>query len=91
MALGKVVISTTLGLEGIDAEHQKEVLVADTANEFIDCIDFCYKSNGSLGKIGKNALDLAQTKYDNIQTAKQLMQTYQSITQKVATTAILDV
>ncbi len=86
MALGKVVITTTLGLEGIEAEHKKEVLVADTAKEFQQCIDFCYQSNGSLGKIGQNALSLTQEKYDNIETAKHLMASYKSIVQPMQPT-----
>jgi len=40
MALGKVILSTTLGLEGINAEHQKEVLVADTPEQIIENISF---------------------------------------------------
>lgn len=89
MALGKVVVSTTLGLEGIDAKHQKEVLVADTVQEFIDCIDFCYQSNGSLGKIGQNALALAQSKYDNLETAKQLIKIYESLSYEMPQTPVL--
>ncbi len=82
MALGKVVITTALGLEGIDAQHQKEVLIANSANEFINCIDFCYQSNGSLGKIGQNALQLTKDKYDNLETAKKLLNTYKSLIAK---------
>ncbi len=78
MALGKVIITTSLGLEGIDANHRKEVLVADTAQEFIDSIGYCYKSNGSLIKMGKKALSLARKKYDNLASARELLGMYES-------------
>ena len=82
MALGKVVVTTSLGLEGINAEHKKEVLIADTVEEFKEAIEFCYTSNGSLGKIGQNAQKLASTQYDNLKTARNLVQAYEVLTGK---------
>lgn len=38
MSLEKVVIVSSMGLEGIHAEHGVEVLVADTADEFVSAI-----------------------------------------------------
>lgn len=35
MAMGKLVITTSKGLQGIAASHRKEVLIANTASEFI--------------------------------------------------------
>ena len=78
MALGKVVITTSIGLEGIDAKHKKEVLIADTAEEFLDCIKFCYESNGALKAMGENALEFLSNTYDNMTIAKSLVEVYQS-------------
>lgn len=76
MALGKVVVTTSMGLEGIDAEDRKEVLVADSVEEFVDCFRFCIESNGQLNKIGRSAQELVQEKYDNQYVARQLLNAY---------------
>ena len=82
MALGKVVLTTALGLEGINAAHKNQVLVADTADEFIKALDYCYRSNGSLSKLGKNAQKLVYDEYDNIETAKNLIAEYKNFVKK---------
>mgnify|MGYP000456578391 CR=1 FL=1 len=82
MALGKVVLTTQLGLEGINAKHKEHVLVADTAAEFIEALDYCYRSNGSLSKLGKSAQKLVNTEYSNLETAKSLIAEYQKIDRK---------
>ena len=84
MALGRVVLTTQLGLEGIDAKHKKEVLVANTAEEFIKALDFCYESNGSLSKIGLNAKKLTDSNYDNLKTAIGLIKEYNKLVEKEA-------
>ncbi|MEL6925675.1 MAG: glycosyltransferase family 4 protein, partial [Bacteroidota bacterium] len=80
MALGKVVLTTQLGLEGIPARHQQEVLVANTREEFVRAIDFCQQSNGQLIHIGQSARQFVQDNYDNLNIAARLLHTYQSMT-----------
>ncbi len=82
MALGKVVLTTQLGLEGIDATHKEHVLVADTAQQFVEALDYCYRSNGSLSKLGKNAQQLVIKDYDNLETAKNLIEEYRKFKKK---------
>ncbi len=76
MALGKVIVTTSLGLEGVDAAHQKEVLVADTVEEFIKCFQFCFESNGQLHKIGRSAQEFVVENYDSLSVARRLMEVY---------------
>ncbi len=78
MALGKVVLTTSIGLEGIDARHHQEVLVADDANAFLECIQYCHQSNGDFQSIGERAQKLIEEKYDNASIVKALTQVYQS-------------
>jgi len=80
MALGKVVLSTSLGLEGIPAKDRQEVLVANTTEEFIKAIQFCYSSNGQLNNIGQKAREFVGQHYDNQHIAQKLLDTYNSIT-----------
>jgi len=78
MALGKVVLSTSIGLEGIAATHQKEVLIADDVNAFLDGIAFCYESNGELKSMGKSAQKFVETTYDNMAIAELLTAAYRA-------------
>ncbi|MEM8907480.1 MAG: glycosyltransferase family 4 protein [Bacteroidota bacterium] len=76
MALGKVVLTTSIGLEGIDATHQKEVLIADTADAFITNIQFALKQASQLQQIGQNARMRIADSYDNQTIAQKLLATY---------------
>ncbi|MBR9921096.1 MAG: glycosyltransferase [Bacteroidetes bacterium] len=74
MALSRLVITTSIGLEGIDARHKKEVLIADTPEQFLQAIDFCMKANPKkLMSIGQAARDLVDTKYANETIAGRLL------------------
>lgn len=81
MALGKVVISSSLGLEGIPAKHRKQVLIANTPAEFIQQLQFCHQRSGAqLLQMGINAQEFTHKNYDSQETAHALMKTYQSLT-----------
>jgi polysaccharide biosynthesis protein PslH len=73
MALGKVVLTTSVGLEGITATHQKEVLIANTPDDFLEALDYCYKNEKQLPRIGEAARQLLLRDYDNMTIARQVM------------------
>ena len=79
MALGRVVISTRLGLEGIAAKHRQHVLIADSIKEFQESLDYCYNANGQLSKMGANALELINSRYDRDKISHGLMQEYEAL------------
>lgn len=79
MALGKVVLTTTVGLEGISAIDRKEVLIADTAEEFHGALEFCYGQKASLEQIGRRARRLVAAEYDNRQVARKLVETFEKV------------
>ncbi len=79
MALGKTIITTSIGLEGIHAQDRSEVLVADTPEDFIKSLNFCYQSNGELKQVGKRALDFVGQHYDSRDIGKKLVKTYMSV------------
>lgn len=81
MALGRVVITTSIGLEGIEAQHGEEVLIADSPQGFIECIDFCSKNRLAALKIGQNAQILAQKQYDNFEIGKKVIRAYKQLQQ----------
>lgn len=79
MALGKVVLTTSLGLEGITARHEKEVLVADTPQDFLQTINWCFRQNGQLENMGRNARQFVAQHYNNQEIGRQLLQAYSSL------------
>jgi glycosyltransferase involved in cell wall biosynthesis len=79
MALGRVVITTSLGLEGIEATHGREVLLADTPSEFEAAVRFCLEQPQKLEAMGRRARALVETRYDYQVIARQLHLAYQKI------------
>lgn len=87
MALGKTVISTSLGLEGIHATPGKEVLVADQAGAFADAMVRCYQQPELLHQIGEQAVRFLHEHYDNQAVARRLLAHYQQLVQSTSTTS----
>jgi len=80
MALGKVVLSTTLGLEGIHAKHGKEVLIADEVNDFAQEVINCFEKTEQTARIGAAAKEFIHEYYDNLSIAKRLLEFYKQLT-----------
>lgn len=73
MALGKAIISTTVGAEGIDYEPGKNILIADTPEQFVDAISFLTNNPDEIIKIGSAARKLACEKFDNEKLTTELV------------------
>ncbi|MEM6396174.1 MAG: glycosyltransferase family 4 protein [Bacteroidota bacterium] len=76
MALGRTVISTSIGLEGIRAEHRKHLLIADTPEQFVEAIGHCYRQGRDLEIIGRSAQTLFERKYNRRRLAEKLVKSY---------------
>jgi glycosyltransferase involved in cell wall biosynthesis len=59
MVMGKVIITTSLGKEGIDGEDKEDFLLANDAISFIHAIQYCVEEREAAIRIGKNALKKA--------------------------------
>jgi len=57
-------VTTTIGLEGIEATHGREVLVADTTQEFADAVVQLLQDADLQEELARNGRILAETKYD---------------------------
>ncbi len=79
MALGKTIISTAIGAEGIEYENGKNILIANSENEFVQAIHKCLEDINFCDTIGKNARILAETKYDNQIICNKLSDFYKSL------------
>ena len=82
MAMGKVIISTSIGAEGIPVSHMENIIIADTPNEFADAITLVCSNESLKQKIKQNARMFIQNNYDNTLLTEQLIKFYYSITNK---------
>jgi len=79
MALGKCIISTHLGAQGIDAVAGEEILFANSAEAFKSQIQFLMEHPNEIIRIGNNAQELVRTKYNNALLIQQKLQFYTQI------------
>ncbi len=63
MAMGKAIVSTTRGIEGLELT-EREVVVADTREEFARAIVSLWRDSARRRALGQNARALAETRYD---------------------------
>ncbi len=73
LSLGRIVVTTTIGLEGIDALDRQHVLIADTPEQFIEKMEFCIQNKNMLPQISHNAISLFREKYDLEQTVSRFL------------------
>jgi glycosyltransferase involved in cell wall biosynthesis len=78
MALGKVVITTSLGLEGIDARNKQEVMVADDPAQFVQAIAYLLRKPSHIERIGRQAQEFVDRRYNNTAIARRLLRQYQA-------------
>jgi glycosyltransferase involved in cell wall biosynthesis len=76
MALGKTIISTTIGAQGISVTNGKDILIADTPEFFVDQISRCLHSESFCRSIGNNARKLAFEKYEISAIGKKMVDFY---------------
>ena len=58
MALGKPIVTTTIGTEGIETTSGEDILIADNAESFNQAIYTLLEDRETFDKIGKNAIGL---------------------------------
>jgi glycosyltransferase involved in cell wall biosynthesis len=79
MALGKTIISTELGLEGNSAQKDKEVLIANTKEEFIEKIEHLFRHPELIDTIGRAAQKFARKHFNQSSIAQDLETFYQQV------------
>jgi len=73
MAIGKVVITTSIGLEGIAAENKKHIFIANTPQDFIDAVTFCLQNPTACQQIGENARQFIRENHNQKNTTFALL------------------
>lgn len=79
MAMGKTIISTSIGAEGINYENGKNILIANTAEDYLNAVRKCVEDKDFTENIGKNARDLIDKHHDNKKIIERLSMFYQDI------------
>lgn len=79
MALGKVIISTSLGAEGIDARHMQELMIADDEADFIEAIGYLVDHPEQVSDIGESARAFVKDHYCNQEIAFNLYRIYEEL------------
>jgi len=78
MALGKTIISTSIGAEGIPAIHKDNILIANEIKDFSDEIISILNNKKSFLQIGINANTFISKKFNNLAISKSLIDFYQN-------------
>ncbi len=76
MALGKAIITTPIGIEGIPATNGKNVIIEKTPEGFIKQIDKLLKNQKKIDEIGKNAIMFVKENFDNTNISANLIDFY---------------
>ncbi len=78
MMLGRIVITTPTGVEGIEAKHNEHLFVASTPEEFNDAFALLSNSRTTIRKVSKNASLFALENYCYDKLAMRLVGFYQN-------------
>ncbi len=82
MALGKTVLSTAIGAEGIICEDNKDIILAENASDFSNQIKNLQSDRALLNRIGKFARANVEANYDNRILISKILDFYKSISKK---------
>jgi glycosyltransferase involved in cell wall biosynthesis len=73
MALKKIVISSDVGIQGIDATPGKHYLAASTKEELINAVKWCLENKERAMEIGEQAAQLVKDKYERRNITKRII------------------
>ncbi|MAJ98088.1 MAG: glycosyltransferase [Flavobacteriales bacterium TMED288] len=72
MTLKKCIISTSIGAEGIDYTHRKNIIIANTHDQFYNEMIYCVKNPGKIKEIGENAYLLSKKYFSKKNIVNQI-------------------
>ncbi|MDZ7742033.1 MAG: glycosyltransferase family 4 protein [Bacteroidota bacterium] len=79
MALGKAIISTRIGAEGINCEDGRDILFASSPQDFKEAVGKCYSDLAFTRKLGRNARKVIEQYHDNRKIIEKLGSFYHKI------------
>lgn len=76
MSIGKTVVTTTVGAQGIDYTDGENILIADTPEQFARQIKRCLDDDAFCSRVGEAAARLVADRYDRKKLAEELIEFY---------------
>ena len=73
MALQRTIVSSSIGMEGIPATDKKEILIADTPNQFAEALIWAIQNPQTHLSIGSQARMFIQSYFDRTTNAKKFI------------------
>ena len=82
LAMGKAVVSTTVGAEGLALQDAEEIMIADEPNHFAETVVQLLTDSALRQNIGKNGRKRVEQEYDWRIIGNKLLTVYESIVNK---------
>jgi polysaccharide biosynthesis protein PslH len=79
MAQGKIIISSSIGAEGIHYENGKNILIADKPEDWVKMILDYFRNRQSYQHIGENARNLIKEEYSNEKVTSDYIEFYKEL------------
>jgi glycosyltransferase involved in cell wall biosynthesis len=79
MTLGKAIVSTSIGVEGIIHQDRKDVFICDSAGEFISAINILINEKTTFDSLSINAHKSVNQNYSNTSLTDKLIKFLKSI------------
>lgn len=76
MALGKSIVSTPIGAEGLNISPNENILIAENNERFVAAISSLIENQVLFETIGKNAIEFILENFDNLEAAGKLIEFY---------------
>ncbi len=80
MAMSKCIIATTIAAEGIHCQHGRDILIANTPDEFYRSILQCVTNPNRWREIGENARKTAEKHYNISTVSERMLKIYHQLT-----------
>lgn len=79
MAMGKAIVTTSIGAEGIDAKDGQELMIADNPEAFAQKIEELIKNPEKIKSMGITARKLIEDQYDQNKIIGDLLKEYEQL------------
>ncbi|MBL7811769.1 MAG: glycosyltransferase [Bacteroidetes bacterium] len=82
MLQGKAIVTTTVGIQGIDAENGREVVIADSASDFARAVIALLQNPEHANRLGEAARKLVTEHFSVAGNTERLLEFYREILRK---------
>lgn len=89
LAMGKAVVSTTVGCEGLDVSHGEHLLIADDPATFASAVTWLLENPAEAASLGRRGRALVESRYGWEQAVGELERFHQSLIGRPAVGAVV--